>query len=104
MARRSRPRHPLKAVKAAFAHAARINWTITAADGAAALDMDEYAVVEVVANLRARDFDKSMPSEVDPSIWQDVYKPIVESRELYVKFTLDVRGRLFLISFKGNEP
>ena len=45
-----------------------------------------------------------MPSDIDPTIWQDVYKPIVESRELYVKFTLDAQGELLLIGFKENEP
>jgi len=82
----------------------RINRTMTAADGAEALGMDEHAVVDVIAGLTARDFDKSMPSEVNPAIWQDVYKPIIGGRELYVKFTLDTRGELLLISFKENEP
>jgi motility quorum-sensing regulator/GCU-specific mRNA interferase toxin len=45
-----------------------------------------------------------MRSEINPAIWQDVYKPIVDRRELYVKFTLDTRGELLLISFKENEP
>ena len=51
-----------------------------------------------------RDFHKSMPSDIDPAILQDVYKPIIEGRELNVKFTLDARGELLLISFKENEP
>ena len=45
-----------------------------------------------------------MPSEINPAIWQDVYKPVIEGRELYVKFTLDTQGGLLLISFKGNQP
>ena len=45
-----------------------------------------------------------MPSEVHPAIRQDVYKPVVGGRELYVKFTLDARGGLLLISFKVNRP
>jgi motility quorum-sensing regulator/GCU-specific mRNA interferase toxin len=45
-----------------------------------------------------------MPSDINPAIWQDVYRPIVEGRELYVKFTLDAQGELLLISFKENEP
>jgi motility quorum-sensing regulator / GCU-specific mRNA interferase toxin len=61
-------------------------------------------VIDVVTGLTGRDFDKSMPSDVNPAIWQDVYKPIVDGRELYVKFTLDMRGELLLISFKANEP
>jgi hypothetical protein len=53
--------------------------------------------------LTARDFDKSMPSERDPAIRQDVYKPVVAGRELYVKFTRDAQGELLLISFKEND-
>jgi hypothetical protein len=57
----------------------------------------------VIAHLAGRDFEKSMPSEVNPAIGQDVYKPVVRGRELYVKFTFDGRGELLLISFKENR-
>lgn len=77
---------------------------MTAADGAEDLGMDEEAVVHVIARLVTRDFEKSMPSEIDGTTWQDVYKPVVGDRELYVKFTLDSRGELLLISFKENQP
>ncbi len=76
---------------------------MTATSGADDLGLEEQAVVEVIARLTARDFDKSMPSEVNPEIWQDVYKPVVQGREIYVKFTLDARGELLLISFKENR-
>jgi hypothetical protein len=104
MARRRQPHYPLNTIKAAFADETRMNRTMTAADGAEELGMDEQAVIDVVAGLTGRDFDKSMQSDVNPVIWQDVYKPIVEGRELYVKFTLDTQGELLLISFKENEP
>jgi len=65
--------------------------------------MDEQAVVDVVARLRVQDFDKSMPSNADPTVWQDVYKPVIEGRELYVKFTSDSHGEPLLISFKEND-
>jgi motility quorum-sensing regulator/GCU-specific mRNA interferase toxin len=104
MARRRQPHYSLRAVKAAFADAARINRTMTAAEGAEDVGMDEHAVVDVIGGLTARDFDKSMPSEADPAVWQDVYKPVTRGRELYVKFTLDARGELLLFSFKENEP
>jgi hypothetical protein len=52
----------------------------------------------VIAGLTTRDFDKSMPSEVNPAIWQDVHKSVIEGRELYVKFTLDLQEQLLLIS------
>jgi hypothetical protein len=64
--------------------------------------MDEQAAADVIAGLTGSDFDKSMPSELDHS--QDVYKPIVGGRSRYVKFTVDTRSDLLLISFKDNEP
>ena len=76
---------------------------MSAAIGADGLGMDEDAVVDVIAGLTARDFDKSMPSDINPAIWQDVYKPVVADQEIYVKFTLDTEGELMLISFKENE-
>jgi motility quorum-sensing regulator/GCU-specific mRNA interferase toxin len=76
---------------------------MTAAQGAEDLRMDELAVVDVIAGLSSRDFKKSMPSDSDAAVWQDVYKPVIKGRELYVKFTQDAQGELFLISFKENE-
>jgi motility quorum-sensing regulator/GCU-specific mRNA interferase toxin len=104
MNRRRRPRYPLAVIKTAFADLRHLNRTMTAVDDADSLGMDEQAVVDVIAHLSGRDFEKSMRSEVDPVIWQDVYKPVVGGRELYVKFTLDGRGDLLLISFKENRP
>jgi motility quorum-sensing regulator / GCU-specific mRNA interferase toxin len=97
------PHCPLKTIKAAFSDAVRLYRTLTAVDGAEDLGMDEQDVVDVIAALTSHDFDKSMQSDDNPAIWQDVYKPIIDRRELYVKFTLDKRGELLLISFKGNE-
>jgi len=100
--RGQRPRYPLGRIKAAFADAARLNRTMSAVAGAEDLGMDEQAVVDVICGLTARDFEKSMPSDFAPTIWQDVYKPVIDGRELYVKFTRDAQGGLLLISFKEN--
>jgi len=62
--------------------------------------MDDDAVVAVIQGLSPHDFDKSMTSMADHRVWQDVYRPHVKGRELYVKFTLDSQGALLLISFK----
>jgi hypothetical protein len=80
MKRGCKPHYTLKSIKAAFADAARINWTMTATIGAEDLGMDEQAVVDAIAGLAASDFDKSMPSDRDPSVWQDVYKPMRGTR------------------------
>ena len=104
MRTRRKPHYPLNAVKAAFPNVGRLNRTMTATMDAEELGMDEPAVVDAIQGLTGQDFEKSMPSTLNPAIWQDVYKPIVEGRELYVKFTVDAQGQLLLISFKGNEP
>jgi len=91
-------------VKAAFSDVARINQTMSAVEGADAMEMNDNTVVDVITGLRASDFDKSMRSEINPAVRQDVYKPIIAGRQLYVKFTRDARGNLLLISFKENEP
>jgi motility quorum-sensing regulator / GCU-specific mRNA interferase toxin len=94
----------LTAVTTAFSDPARINRTMSAAEGAEDLGTDDYVVADVIRGLTAGDFDKSMPSEINPTVWQDVYKPVVEGRELYVKITPDSQGALLLISFKENTP
>jgi hypothetical protein len=53
MTRWRQSHYPLKTIKAAFADATRLNRTMTAADGAEELGLDEQAVVDVVAALRA---------------------------------------------------
>jgi motility quorum-sensing regulator / GCU-specific mRNA interferase toxin len=90
----------LSDIKSAFADPACLNRSYVSKQGADDLDMDDADVVAVIQALTLADFEKSMTSIADHKIWQDVYKPNVEGRTLYVKFTLDAQGALFLISFK----
>ncbi len=95
-----RPHYRLATIKAAFAEPSSLNRSFVSKQGADVLDMDDAAVVAVIQGLSNSDFEKSMTSLADHRVWQDVYKPSVRGRTLYVKFTLDARGALFLISFK----
>lgn len=95
-----RPHYLLANIKAAFADAASLNRSFVSKQGADGLAMDDQQVVTVVQALTHAAFEKSMTSLVDHRIWQDVYRPRHEGRELYVKFTLDARQSLLLISFK----
>ena len=99
-----RPHYPLKSIKAAFNDLSRLNRTMTATAGAEDLGIDDQVLIDIIAGLTANNFNKSMPSERDPMIWQDVYKTVFEGRELYMKFTSDSQGELLLISFKENWP
>ena len=66
------------------------------------MDMDDNAVVAVIQGLNPRDFDKSMTSMADHRVWQDVYKPSVDGRTLYVKFTLDAAARTIFDQLQGG--
>lgn len=92
--------YALADIKAAFADPASLNRSYVSRQGADDLDVDDGEVVAVIQALTLSDFDKSMTSISDHKVWQDVYKPIDGGRTLYVKFTLDARQALFLISFK----
>jgi motility quorum-sensing regulator / GCU-specific mRNA interferase toxin len=98
-----KPTYSLDAIRAAFASPGTLNRTVTAEDGAADLGMDDLDVVNVIQSLSHKDFDKSMTSIANNAVWQDVYKPIVAERMIYVKFTLDQQKELLLISFKEAE-
>jgi motility quorum-sensing regulator / GCU-specific mRNA interferase toxin len=95
-----KPHHSLRHIKAAFADPARLNRSFDSKRGADALQMNDEAVVAVIQGLTQSDFDKSMTSYSNHRIWQDVYRPNINKTELYVKFTVDSMGALFLISFK----
>lgn len=98
-----KPHYPLGEIQAALGDAAKLNRTVTAADGAADLGMDEEAVASVVRNLTRKDFYRSMTAIHNNRLWQDVYLPNVNGKELYVKFTKDAVGSYLLISFKESE-
>jgi motility quorum-sensing regulator/GCU-specific mRNA interferase toxin len=95
-----KPHFKLATIKAAFADTSRLNRSFVSRQGADDLEMDDDAVAAVIHALRNSDFEKSMTSSIDHRVWQDVYKPTVGKRALYVKFTLDAQQELFLISFK----
>ena len=95
-----KPHYTLADVKAAFVDAATLNRSFVSKQGADALEMDDDAVVATIQALDAADFEKSITSYADHRIFQDVYRPRAAGIELYVKFTLDARKALFLISFK----
>jgi len=96
-----RSTYDLAAIKAAFASADHINRTRVSARDAAAMGMDAAEVVSVIQHLRyPGDFDKSATAHHDSRRWHDSYRPMVDGRRLYLKFTLDDEDRLLLTSFK----
>jgi motility quorum-sensing regulator/GCU-specific mRNA interferase toxin len=98
-----KPHYVLDDIKAAFADTAKLNRTYVSKKGADGMNMDDAAVVAVIQALTNADFNKSMTSDRNSKVWQDVYKPKTNGTELYVKFTLDDMNSFLLISFKAAD-
>lgn len=73
--------------------------TRTAQNTALALGLLLGDIVTLIRGMTRRQFYKSMTSNVDHRIWQDVYRVPHADISLYVKFTTDAQGYL-LISLK----
>lgn len=73
--------------------------TKTALTCAETMGIDLQGVVTIIQGISGGQFYKSMTSEADSKVWQDVYHVPYEETVLYVKFTTDVDGYL-VISFK----
>ena len=75
-------------------------FTATALTGAAALGLSGEQAVGVVLGLRQKDFYKSMTTNADHKIWQDVYHATLKAGLVaYIKVTLRENGTV-VIQFK----
>lgn len=91
--------YDLASIKAAFASVDTLRMSMTAALSAEKLGFDRLEVVTVVQSITVKCLYKSMTSDRDSKVWQDVYHVPAGELILYVKFTADESGN-FLISFK----
>src|ERR1051326_1908542 len=100
MADGDRPTHDLQQIKSAFSKPADLNVTGRALRDAFALGYGRQEIVEVIQAIKPGHFYKTMPSEKNPGLMQDVYRVSDGDLELYVKFTSDVVTEFKLLSFK----
>ena len=91
------PHCKLPAVKA-LVGAGKVKATFAALSGGAALGLDFEGIVGVVMTLTPKDFHKSMTTYADHRIWQDVYRPVTEVGDVYLKLT--VIEDVLIVSFK----
>lgn len=91
------PHCKLAVVKTLVA-AGKVRATVSALAGGAALGFGFEEIVTVVAALTSRDFYKSMTTQADHRIWQDVYRPKTSVGDVYLKFT--VIDDVLIVSFK----
>ena len=94
-----KPHYELEDIKRAFAESEGLRLSVTALRDAIGLGLTRHDIVAVIQTLTVRELYKSMTSERDHRIWQDVYHANYQGLSLYVKFTIDDEG-YFLISFK----
>ncbi len=82
----------------ALVQAGKVRATFTALTGGAALGLDFEGMIGVVMALTPQDFYKSITTHADHRIWQDVYRPMTEVGEVYLKLT--VIDDVLIVSFK----
>ena len=93
-----KPHCPLNRVHALIDEG-KVRRTTSAAMSGAAMGVTALAdMVAVVQSLTVADFDKSMTSYLDHTIWHDVYKPVTPYGALYLK--LIVIDDVLIVSFK----
>lgn len=95
-----RPTYDLRAIKRAFDSAEKLSATTTAIVSAAALGFDRGAIVETIATITSKMFQKSMTTYADHRTWQDVYHVPAGDLVLYVKFQSGIMTEFNLVSFK----
>lgn len=100
---RSHPTHDLAEVQKRVA-VGFVTYRAEALRGALRMGYTRHDIDTCIATLTIADFYKSMPSH-NPKwqdCWQDVYKPMFEGRELYVKLQLFPAPRVYVVSFKDR--
>jgi len=94
-----KPQYSLDTIKATFVTVRALRITKTALTCAEAIGITLEGVVGIIQSMTREQFDKSMTSDANSAIWQDVYHVSHATIVLYVKFTTDAEGYL-VISFK----
>lgn len=93
---KKKPTHDLEGFRLQFCSVAALRMTRTAQDAAWALGLSLEDVVQIVQSMKRVHFYKSMTAFAAHRVWQDVYYVPWSDLVLYVKLTVDERGRLIL--------
>jgi len=92
--------YPLATVKRLIAEG-RVNFTMTAVAGGAAMGFAAKEMLDVVSSLASRNLYKSMTSHADHKVWHDVYHVDTDRGVVYLKLT--IVEDLLIISFKEKD-
>lgn len=95
-----KPHYPLSEVQRVVEGRGVNAFTATALTGAASLGLSGEQAVVVVLGLKQKHFYKSMTTNADHKIWQDVYHATLKTGLVaYIKITLRENGTV-VIQFK----
>ena len=103
MPEKRKPTYDLDAFKMTFSDVKRISVTGRALQDAAALGFGRVEIVAIIQTMERSHFYKSMTSNANYKVWQDVYHVPSDVGELYVKFTADAITEFLLLSFKEKD-
>ena len=103
MADKLRPTYDLETIKTVFSSVERLKLTGSALKDATAIGFGRSEIVAIIQTMERKHFYKSMTSNANHRLWQDVYHVPSDAGLLYVKFTADVVTEFLLLSFKEKE-
>jgi motility quorum-sensing regulator/GCU-specific mRNA interferase toxin len=95
---KQKPHYLLKAIQAQMTTPESMNLTLSAATGIRAAGLTQVDALTIVQSFTSKDFYKSMTTNENHKVWQDVYHAEWLGASLYVKFQR--AGEYFVISFK----
>jgi motility quorum-sensing regulator/GCU-specific mRNA interferase toxin len=93
-----RPHYTLALILAQMKSVEDMNLTLSAEQGIRIAGMTRSEALEVIHQLIATNFYKSMTTHQSHKVWQDVYHAKWREKMLYVKF--QQADEYFIISFK----
>ena len=97
------PHYKLAEIKTVVADPASRPFTMTALRGGLELGLLEKEMRQIVMSLSRKDFYKSMTTNADIHIWQDVYYGKTQDGVIvYIKITAYEDGRPPVIQFKAK--
>eukprot|EP01035_Chromulina_nebulosa_P054170 gene54170-74156_t len=97
-----KPSYRLGAIQRAFDSADHLAATTTALISAAALGFDREGIVQTIATMTPKMFQKSMTTYADHRIWQDVYNvPAVRGRDRIQPCVL--QGEMTMVKQRGAK-
>ena len=76
----------------------RVDFTMTAVSGGAAMGFNVGEMLDVVSSLENKNLYKSMTAHADHTVWHDVYHADTRRGVVYLKLT--IVENLLIISFK----